>query len=215
MPGAKAERVVRWKHRPRLQGRNRSIVRHVLSGWLSFRVLASSRRTVISCVSGLSLNFSLIHTLSPLSPSLPVAPSIFPVLYIHIYYLYKCNIWYISRDPIDHWCLGPLKLIAPCNFLIAILCFPHSSSMYQRSNGGGLQYSTSLPHYFTSSPEINQQQTNNIITSVAGNQMWSTGKLMTILHFCLISIHFTSCNSRPFEIHSEHKQFSLVFSPLQ
>jgi len=49
--------------------------------------------------------------------------------------------------------------------------------MYQRSNGGGgLQYSTSLPHYFTSSPELNQQQANNIITSVAGNQMWSTGK---------------------------------------
>lgn len=58
--------------------------------------------------------------------------------------------------------------------------------MYQRSNGGGgLQYSTSLPHYFTSSPELNQQQANNIITSVAGNQMWSTGK-PTIITFPLI-----------------------------
>jgi len=66
----------------------------------------------------------------------------------------------------------------PC-LLIAVLCLPHSSSMYsQRSNGGGL-YPTTLQQYFTSSPEHIQQHqanNNNIITSVAGNHMWSTGK---------------------------------------
>lgn len=67
--------------------------------------------------------------------------------------------------------------------MIYILYSPHSSTMYQRSNGGGLQYSASMPHYFTSSPELNQQQTNNIITSVAGNQMWSTGKPTTVVTF--------------------------------
>lgn len=49
--------------------------------------------------------------------------------------------------------------------------------MYPRSNG---LYSATLQQYFTSSPELvaQQQTTNNIITSVAGNHMWSTGKTL-------------------------------------
>lgn len=72
--------------------------------------------------------------------------------------------------------------------LLSRRCFsPHSSSMYQRSSnggGGGGLYPTSLQHYFTSSPELvtqqqQQQQSGtggNIITSVAGSHMWSTGE---------------------------------------
>lgn len=68
--------------------------------------------------------------------------------------------------------------------LLSRRCFsPHSSSMYQRSSngggGGGGLYPTSLQHYFTSSPELvtqQPQQSGNIITSVAGSHMWSTGE---------------------------------------
>lgn len=73
----------------------------------------------------------------------------------------------LARPSLDH---------APQSYWSHLICVPHSSSMYQRSNGGGQLYPASLQHYFTSSPELVQQQTNNIITSVAGNHMWSTGK---------------------------------------
>lgn len=66
----------------------------------------------------------------------------------------------------------PPYLSEPCPFR-------YSTSMYQRSNGGGGGlYHPALQQYFTSSPELiqQQQQQQNIITSVAGNHMWSTGK---------------------------------------
>lgn len=48
----------------------------------------------------------------------------------------------------------------------------------QRINGETTLYSSALQQYFTaSSPEhIQQHQQSNVITSVAGNHMWSTGK---------------------------------------
>jgi len=113
MLGAKAERVARWKHRPRPQGLNRRMVRHVPSSRLSCWVLASSRRTVISCASDLSINFSLIHknSFSPPPPlAISVTPSIFPVLYTY-YIMHVIYIYYIRRDPIDRWShsFGPDK----------------------------------------------------------------------------------------------------------
>lgn len=171
---AEAERAGRRKHRQHPQGR-------VTPGRTAVGRVPRRRRPVPP---GSTLSTSL---------SLPRAPRHLPLFALPLPSGSACAPRRRARPPVVVQCVPTTSAVASSCLTVSRLlsrrCFsPHSSSMYQRSSnggggGGGGLYPTSLQHYFTSSPELvtqqQQQQSGNggnIITSVAGSHMWSTGE---------------------------------------